>query len=75
MGTKVILKTNKHTDEPKIEGFITGTNDNIEFKNALQELQKHTKESIISLKKNDLGQFSAQTQNFYLDIIDENDLT
>lgn len=76
MGTKIILKTNKGTNEPKIEGFIQTEGDgDIAFKDALGFLQESTKESIESLKKNELGQFTAQTKNFFLDIVDENDLT
>lgn len=76
MGTKVILKTNKETNEPKIEGFIQTEGDgDIAFKDALGFLQESTKESITSLKKNGFGQFNGQTKNFFLDIVDENDLT
>ena len=74
MDTKVILKTNKEEDFVKIEGFIK-TNGDLTHKDALGFLQESTKESIISLKKNEFGQFSAQTENYYLDIVDENDLT
>lgn len=76
MGTKIILKTNKETDEPKVEGFIkTYGTDNLELRDAVQVLQEHTKEKIVSMRKNEFGQITAQTENFFLDIVDENDLT
>lgn len=75
MGTKIILKTNKETDNIQIEGFIQTEDDKGLFRaDAIGYIQEATKEKIKTLKMDPAGNFAAQTENYHIDIVDESHL-
>lgn len=72
MGTKIILKTDKDEDNVRIAGFLQ---DEVGLTEALTTASNLTKENIKTVKKYSDGDFSISTENYFIDIVNEDHLT
>jgi hypothetical protein len=72
MDTKIVLKTNKEENNVRIAGFLQ---DEVGLTEALTTASNLTKENIKTVKKYPDGDFSISTENYYIDIVNEDHLT